>query len=61
MRTSIIRENSKYRVTIYFTFNGWAISYFDNKEEIDSWIDDMREKYGTIKSIKRKRLTDADF
>ena len=48
MRTTTKDEKSKYKVILYFFHNGWTLSYFDNKYEIESWVTAMKGKHGTI-------------
>lgn len=57
MRTLIQRENTTHKVIIYFTLGGWTFSYFDgDSKEMDRWVDAMRQKHGTIKTLTRTRI-----
>ena len=58
MRTTIKDNNSKYCVTIHFFMNGYTFSYFDNKEEVQPWINAMSDKHGrvTIQDIKEVKI-----
>ena len=56
MRTTTQKKESKYRVTLTFFMNGWTLSYFDDKREIESWINTMRKNHGRITKQEMKDI-----
>lgn len=56
MRSSAQNAKSKFRVTLYFFMNGYTVSYFENKRDINSWVNAMADKHGRVTSNKIEEL-----